>query len=74
MGDYDLVTARKYYVNGLLIRKNSRGSSGPTRIRYAKTKVEIEKVLQVGISYALRDSYYFMSVMQLMFLMLIPKN
>ena len=38
------------------------------------TKVAIAKNLQVGILRTVIDSSYVLSVLQLMFLMLIPKN
>ena len=60
--------------NGLLMRINGRGSRIPTRSRYATIKAVLAIFIQGGISDALRDSSYVMSVMQLMFLMLIPKN
>ena len=60
--------------NGLLMRINGRGSSSPTRSRYATTKVAMTKNLKGGVVDAIRDSSDVLSVMQLMFLMLIPNN
>ena len=74
LGDHELVTAPKYFRNGLLIRINGGESSRPTRSRYATTKAAIEIFLQGVIAYTIRDSSYVLSVMQLMFLMLTPKN
>ena len=53
---------------------NGGGSSSPTTIIYATTEAAIAKNGQVCIADTLRDSYYVPSVMQLMLLMLIPKN
>ena len=60
--------------NGLLMRINGGGSRIPTKIRYATTEAVIEFFLQRGIVDAIRDSYYVLSVMQLILLMLIHKN
>ena len=60
--------------NGLLARINDGGSSSPTRSRYALTKVAIEKVLQGVIADALRDSFYVLSVLKFVLLMMIPNN
>ena len=38
LGDHELVTAPKYYVNVLLMRINGGGPSSPTRSRYATTE------------------------------------
>ena len=56
------------------MRINGVGSSISTTIRYAPTKVVIAKRLIGDISDELSDSSYVMSVMQLMFLILLPKN
>ena len=59
--------------NGLFMRIDGRGSIIPTRTRYTTTEAVIEK-LQGCIADALMQSSYVLSVMQLMLLMLIPKN
>ena len=56
------------------MRINGGGSIRPTRIRYATTKEAIANFLQWGISYAIRESSYVLSVMQLMLLMMVPNN
>ena len=60
--------------NGLLMRINGGGSNSPTRSSYSKTEELIANHLQGGIVYALRGSFYVLSVMQLVLLILIPKN
>ena len=56
------------------MRINGGGSSSPIRSRYATTEAAIAKLLQGGIADTIRGSSYVLSVMQLVFLMLIPKN
>ena len=60
--------------SGLLIRINGGGSSSPTRSRYATNEAVIAKIIQGYIIDSLRESSDVLSVMQLMFLMLAPKN
>ena len=74
LGYRELVTAPKYCGNGLLMRINGRGSSIPTTSIYATNEAAIVKQIQGDISDAIRDSYCVLSVMQLMFLIMIPKN
>ena len=57
---------------GLLMRINSGGKSSPNKIRYATTEAVIAKYLQGDIPDALRKSYYMLSVVQLVFLILTP--
>ena len=71
---HELVTDPKMVESGLLARINGGGPRNPTRSRYTTTKTDITDFLQVGISDAIRDSYCVLSVMQLMLLMLTPKN
>ena len=59
---------------GLLMRINGGGSSSPTRIIFATTKAAIVNFLQGGIVDAIMDSFFVQSVMQLILLMLTPKN
>ena len=54
------------------MRINGGGSSSPTIIIYALTETAIKK--KVGISDALRDSSYVLSVIKLVLLVLRPKN
>ena len=54
------------------MRINGGGSSSPTIIIYALTETAIKK--KVGISDALRDSSYVLSVIKFIFLMLISNN
>ena len=74
LGDHEIVTASKYCGNGLLMRINGGGSSCPTRSKYATTEAVIVFFKQGGIAYAIRFSSYVLSVVQIMFLMLIPKE
>ena len=71
--DYELVISPTYYGKRLVGENKWQGSSIPTRSRYATTEAVI-KFLQGGISDALRDSPYVLSVMKLMFLIMIPKK
>ena len=56
------------------MRINDGGSSSPTIIRYATTEAAVATFLQICIVDALREYLYVLSVMQLMLLVLIPKN
>ena len=60
--------------NGLLTRINGGGSIIPIINKYSITKSDIEMFLQGVIEDTLMDSYYVLSVMKLMFLMLITNN
>ena len=53
---------------------NGGGSSITNRRIYATPEAAIGFFKRGGIADAIRDSYYVLSVMQLMFLMLIPNN
>ena len=71
---HELVMDPKYCENFLHWRTNGVGSSRNIRSSYATTPAVTVKFLQGIIESAPRDSSFFMSVMQLIFLVLIPKN
>ena len=60
--------------NGLRRRTNGGGLSRHIISNYAPTPVVTVNILQGGITSAPKDSSFVMSVIQLMLLMLIPKN
>ena len=74
MGDHELVIAQKYCGNGLRRGTNGGGSSRHIRNSYAPNPSLAVKILQVGIASEPRDSKFVLNVIQLMSLMLIPKN
>ena len=74
MGDHDLVTAPKYCGKWLAEdKKLSRVNQTYQKQLLVNPRSDC-KLLQGGVASEPKDCYFVLSIMQLMFLMLIPKN
>ena len=74
LGNHELVTAPKYFVTWLVDDNKLRRFKQPYQKQICNNRSGDCKKLQGGIAYTIRDSYYVLSDMQLMFLMLISNN
>ena len=73
LGDHELVTAPKYCEKWIVDRHRWWRVKQTYQKQLCNNRNGDCKVFQGGIVETLRDSSYVLSVMQLMFLMLIPK-
>ena len=74
LGDHEFVIAPKYFGKWLVDENKWCRVKQPYQKQICKNRSGDSNFLQGGIVDALRDSSYVLSVMQLVFLVLIPEN
>ena len=74
MGDHELVTARKYCGKWLVDENKWMGVKQPYQKQICNNQSGDCNILHGDILDTIRDYSYVLSVMELMFLMLIPKS